>query len=326
MIVSSDDGWPCLSKHPLKQELYGREPYFREAAHELDTAFGGESVRVVQDLAIAVLKPDAFVGRRAGAALDYILGKNFTPIWFRKVFYTYHAIRELWRFQWNAATFQKMLLSEWIHEGVPAILMLLRDEDRSGDLPAAVRMKALKGHAEAGERRGETLRSVVDSPNRMMTIVHTADEPADIVRELGVFFDRRERDGLMRELPTLYANRRGVGTQLVRAVAALERQAPFCDFDPARALERLTRMLPADAREVFREQARSLADLDINAWKAFIATGLAADGDKWDLITVCAEAIEHQDLGYEPLISFNEAEVQAWHDHPCAPLARDPTG
>ena len=66
-------------------------------------------------------------------------------------------------------------------------------------MPATVRLSNLKGGPDAATRGAGSLRSALRSANRLFTFVHTADEPADIVRELAVFFDRDERRRLLAE-------------------------------------------------------------------------------------------------------------------------------
>jgi hypothetical protein len=52
------------------------------------------------------------------------------------------------------------------------------------------------GNDPAG-RAPDSLRSVAGSPNRLLTMVHTSDDPADVVRELAVFLPWRERAALV---------------------------------------------------------------------------------------------------------------------------------
>jgi hypothetical protein len=54
----------------------------------------------------------------------------------------------------------------------------------------------LKGGNDPAGRAPDSLRSVAGSPNRLLTMVHSSDDPADVVRELAVFLPWRERAAL----------------------------------------------------------------------------------------------------------------------------------
>jgi hypothetical protein len=75
----------------------------------------------------------------------------------------------------------------------PSLLVLYRHAD--GD--PARRLTLLKGGNEPAGRAPDSLRSVAGSPNRLLTMVHTADGPADVARELAVFLSWRERAALV---------------------------------------------------------------------------------------------------------------------------------
>jgi hypothetical protein len=68
---------------------------------------------------------------------------------------------------------------------------------RHPDGHPARRLTRLKGGNDPAGRAPDSLRSVAGSPNRLLTMVHTSDDPADVVRELAVFLPWRERAALV---------------------------------------------------------------------------------------------------------------------------------
>jgi hypothetical protein len=59
------------------------------------------------------------------------------------------------------------------------------------------RLTRLKGGNDPSGRAADSLRWVAGSPNRLLTMVDTSDDPADVVRELAVFLPWRERADLV---------------------------------------------------------------------------------------------------------------------------------
>lgn len=94
------------------------------------------------------------------------------------------------------------------------------DEWRPGGKPAAVRMTMVKGVGDPAVRAKGTLREVAESPNLALTMVHAADEGADLVRELGVFVPWAERRQVVAETARRLAT--GAICLLEQAIRAVE--------------------------------------------------------------------------------------------------------
>jgi hypothetical protein len=75
----------------------------------------------------------------------------------------------------------------------PGLVALYRHPDGA----PSRRLTRLKGGNDPSGRAADSLRSVAGSPNRLLTMVHTSDDPADVVRELAVFLPWRERTALV---------------------------------------------------------------------------------------------------------------------------------
>ena len=110
-----------------------------------------------------------------------------------------HAIRGLWRYQWNMATPQRQALQEQIMTSFDSLLVIVR---RSSPIrvPTTVYLTDLKGPSLPADRKPEHLRTVLNSTNPVLNFVHTADEPADVIRELGIYFDAGQRADCVRML------------------------------------------------------------------------------------------------------------------------------
>ena len=97
--------------------------------------------------------------------------------------------RALWQYQLTSATLDRLGVSDRHLAAGPGLLLVLRSTD-GHDLPATVRLTSLKGSATLEQQVRGTLRHRLGQANRVLSLLHVADEPADLVRELGVFFDR----------------------------------------------------------------------------------------------------------------------------------------
>jgi hypothetical protein len=304
----------ALTSLEAKERLYRVEPYFREAWADWLRTFGESVLAVLQRITLVILLPEAQVGRRAHRCLDYLRGRAFTPVYFRRFRYDDHAIREDWRYQMSNMTLDRMRLATLANTSADSLFVVFRDDSEPLRVPASVRLAALKGPAKPSLRNREHLRSVLGSRNRMIKFIHAADEPADVVRDLGILFDHAARRALLKDL------RRDMAGDVTRELRSciedvLYRECPSHDLDAARAWGRLLTRVRARQAEgdlaaracqgilAARESCgRGTSPL---AWCEFeervAAAGLAVD--LWDLITIGAEHIRHKYEEEEALIS-----------------------
>ncbi|MFL6161958.1 MAG: nucleoside-diphosphate kinase [Jatrophihabitantaceae bacterium] len=185
-----------LSAMPDKRALFAADTYFRECWEDLLEAFV-EPEHELPELATITFKPDAFAGQVVEPALRWLVAKGFRVVAARQVMFDRLTIRGIWYYQWNIASRdRKDVVDELLGAG-PSLLVALQLPGR----PDATRhLSRIKGPAVPAHRRRGQLRHALASPNTLLNFVHTADEPADLVRELGVFFPSNCRRELLAEL------------------------------------------------------------------------------------------------------------------------------
>ncbi|MEV6236552.1 hypothetical protein [Lentzea sp. NPDC051838] len=193
--LEQEGTWQALTTVPLKFELHRNEIWFRESWRAAVDVLGDRALELFQRLAILTLKPDAVLARNEHAVLDYMRDNGFLPVHAETFWYNRSTTRELWRHQWNVATLDRIAVSDLVHYRTPAMTVFFLDTTDPLEIPAAPRLTRLKGSAFPVDREEWHLRERIGAPNRVMVQVHCPDEPADIVRELGVIFDE---DGLRR--------------------------------------------------------------------------------------------------------------------------------
>ena len=293
-----------LTRMPVKAAAYQADTYYREAAADVERQLGADAVPLLRRAALLMIKPD---GRAAGVSrtvLDWLAERGFTVVHAVEVDFTRRLWNDLWRYQLNSATVDRLLVNELVLAG-PASLLVLRDAT-GAPLPATVRLAGEKGSADLSQQRPGTLRSLLRQPSRMLSYIHVADEPADLVREVGLLLPRADRRRLWRAIaePEVDPAVAGAVDRLVDA-AATERY----DFDLAGCRARVDAALDRAPLD----RAGSLAPLDragslaaVRAWLTAADSGApppwpellaALDGAgvslaRWDLALLGASYVQ----------------------------------
>jgi nucleoside diphosphate kinase len=279
----------ALTRSEEKVGHYLVDPHFR-SGQRLITASAAMARTFV------VLKPDALAGRRVGAALDIIRANGFDVLAARTFRFSPLLTREVWRFQFNIASQDRADVVDLLLPSAESLLLVLRDTGWTGPdaLPAACRLAGLKGSADPAARRPGDLRTVLRGPTTLFNFMHTADEPADVVRELALF-------DLVTGPP---------------ASTAAQLTAPMPESDLTAAIDRLYDVVPAhdlDAaasrRRLSRYPVRAVADAagadDYPGWRAVLAAfpgGQPPADALWDLLSLATAEIDCNVPGLRPVI------------------------
>ena len=163
-------------------------------------------------------KPDAFAGQVVEPALRWLVDNGFRVVAARPVTFDRAMIRGIWFYQWNIASRdRKDVVDELLCAG-ESLVVALRFPGR---LDATRHLSTIKGPAVPQRRKPGQLRQVLASPSTLLNFVHTTDEAADLVRELGVYFPAERRRELLAEMAE-------AGDRLPQALAlASETQAGY---------------------------------------------------------------------------------------------------
>lgn len=172
-----------------KATLFAYEPNFRDSLYSLasvrqasDSELGDE----IRNVGLCVFRPDAIAHNKVKQTLDYFSVVGITPFQFAQIRITPALARELWRYVLNIASGERLQLIGLLFGACDSILVLFEMPRKLNDLPCSVVMTDLKGRSTKVERQGWELRSYLSSPHPVEQYVHTADEPADVVREGGI--------------------------------------------------------------------------------------------------------------------------------------------
>src|SRR5262249_36312458 len=137
---------------------------------------------------------------------------------------------------WHVYPVDRLAFKKIWYSACDVLMFLLRDL-RPNVVPVSVRLSHMKGHTIAERRRADDLRSVMRPPNRILNFVHVAEEPVDVVREIGIFTDGADRKRLLQAIRNNYASDHRQETK--DAIARLESGIPAHDLDIWLSLKRL---------------------------------------------------------------------------------------
>ncbi|MEU6370036.1 nucleoside-diphosphate kinase [Streptomyces sp. NPDC046931] len=289
---------PLLTCLPDKQRLYGADTYYQESYEQL-AALTDDVIGFAHRHAALLLKPDAVVARRLHAAVDWLAEHGYRIVGAAVTRLTRTMIRSLWYFQWNLATPYRRRLAALFLEDADALVLLVRPEHHP-EVPASAELTRLKGPTDPDARRPGQLRHLLGRYSYLLNLVHTPDEPADVLRELAVHFDESERHRLFSSAladEDRTAHSLELTDRLYTATTPRE-----LDFEPA--VERLRDVV---SRHLGVGPAATPRCLLESAWEHGI------DLDPWDTVIVGSTALPMRQPDRVPVL--DGAGVDTWRRH-----------
>lgn len=185
----------CKSNKVNKKTRIFANDYFFNHTLELMQAYMDLELKKINNLALIMLKPETIMMGKLEQTIKFLKENNFKVIYGVKKYLSNCQTSELWRYQWNAASLERIIVTQNEFETYPCLILVLESLDDS--LLASTRMTNLKGSCFAGKREPHHLRSILSPINQALNYIHSADEPIDIIREAGIFFNTSELIALM---------------------------------------------------------------------------------------------------------------------------------
>ena len=309
--------WSSFTRVPLKRRLYSRETYFREALSQARMALAESELRAALRFgALLLVKPDGLVAGKASAVLKYLRANNYSVLAVERPVFTRFHWRELWRYQLNCATLDRLAVNDVVLRDESLLLFLRCDANL--DVPASVQLSLQKGPSDVFAQQPDCLRRVLGQPNRVLSFIHVADEPADIIRDLGVLL----------EPPTQYrvlsAFRSGCmppqDAELLRKTI-IESDACARDLHAQGALERVEAQV-LSAKDATHSEALQRVKVELArmrrgeriSWRAFTTSIAESDIslDRWDLASLGAQFVVYDKPGVAKLVQGVDSKL--WYD------------
>lgn len=208
-----------LTRIPSKSKYFLKDTYFREVAYELSSCFGYDSVEVISKLSLVLVRPDAFVLRKASEAVERITNFGYKAIFFKSVNLSRFMIREIWRESYSQASIERVNVHERLFGLVEAIAIIFYNPSSTTQWPASVELSIRKGSTKQEKRNTVDLRALLGSPSRFLSLIHISDEPADVMRELGILFPSyKERKEIYSRINDLSTNHHAILNEKLKNV------------------------------------------------------------------------------------------------------------
>lgn len=260
-----------LTPAAAKIDAYADDTYVQEAVDQLER-LGIDPVAFARQHSLLLLKPDAIVARAVEPTLQWLPANGFRVVAAHRMRVNRHLVRALWYFAWNIASPERRRLADLLVDISDVLVLVVHGADDA--LPVPIRLTEAKGATDPRKRNPGELRYVLGRHNFLLNLVHSPDDPADVLRELAIYFDEDTRAHLLAQV-TAGLDR----TAAVSALAAdLYARVPARSFDRDDAL----RTVLADLRRAGIDAAEDAdgARLLYSAWAA------AAELDPWSVLVL----------------------------------------
>ncbi|WP_322864824.1 nucleoside-diphosphate kinase (plasmid) [Aquicoccus sp. G2-2] len=185
-----EDARTFPSSTPSKHYRYGQEPYFQESLRSFKSSFP-DVIKQSRNYTYVLIKPDAFVARQAAAVIKAVTGRGFRVVALEEFTFDRMMVRELWRYEFNAANVARYRLIDSLLCSGPSLMAIL--EGPIGTFDSSQTLSALKGPSLLKDRTPDCIRNEINARTGTLNFIHTPDETIDFVRELGVLFDDATR-------------------------------------------------------------------------------------------------------------------------------------
>jgi len=284
----------CMSRSSRKRILYSVDAYFIEGWEEALYHLGQEAETHLRDKALIVFKPEAVVGRRIRSALSFLHQRGFRPMYWHRFRYSRDTIRVAWQYQLNIATRQRLRLVDLLETSTDSLCVLFKLEDVGATSGSACEvLSELKGPADPSKRSSHHLRTALGLNALLINYVHSADEPADLVREVAVYVSTTARQELWQALRDGTAAPEGLEAH----VDALENETLAHDLDFQRSLDRLCEACGKASPQMQGVLQAALFDVGNTtpgSWEKLqeLLDAASVSYELWDLIVVGAHTTQ----------------------------------
>ena len=259
-----------LTHSQVKRRLYAVDSYFRDSWEDLRQVAGEDAVSLASRHALLLLKPDAVVRRRLSGALEWLTARGWRVVHANRFRVNRWAVRALWQYQWNTATRDRRDIADLYMPATDSLVLLLR-APTVAEWACSTLTRVKGGSDPAGCRPGD-LRYVLGTLNQQLNLVHSADEPADLVREIGVCWTAAERAEVYEGI----AGGVDVAAKARSLAAELESEHARLDLSLSATVTGLLRRIDArtDGRDGARDLRRRLVGIladEPSAWRDVVA-------------------------------------------------------
>lgn len=331
-VVSFPDRY-APARHPLEPDALPRWlSCFPEklACYAADEAFcaGWRTIEAMErdgtlvlsrlwNIGSVLFKSDSLLRGNTRIGMDALAHAGFHVRVGREVTFPPPLVREFWRYSLGRYSDERIALLARLLSEAPSLYLLVEAERPDERVPTALRLTDFKGEPVPELRAPGKLRSALGPPqSALLNYVHTGDEPADVVRELGLLFDQAER---RRCLADALAGSGAAARALCDRLLPCAASRVDLDFESAlkRVRERLSLRLSATEARWAHVIARleQVGRGESDAWSPLKLTlsEFGVDIDPLDDIVIRARLVPLKKA--QPTQPFPSCELRHWREY-----------
>jgi nucleoside diphosphate kinase len=193
----------CLTANNTKLAVYAHDSDFVRAFASMQACWGvSDTLRHrLWNCAGMLLRPDAIAAKNSVAVMHTLRQQGLVPLLARVVMMSSEKTGALWHYQANVSTAERIELLRRLMLSGPSLFVVLRDDRTRILSPATVHLTYLKGPTLAAKRKPGHLRTIAGPVlANLISYIHASDDPADLVREMGLLFDDNELRDVLQEI------------------------------------------------------------------------------------------------------------------------------
>lgn len=302
-----DERWRSLTADQEKLRAYADDDWFKSGLDAAYEVLGDDASRLVQRHAVLVIQPDCIAGRTAELCVEHVRRQGFEPVHTIRFHFGTEQTAGIWHYQSNISTQDSLDIADQVCGKGDSLLVLLRDTTAEPVMPASLRLTDLKGRSNPAKRTEHHLRTILGAKTVLVVLVHTPDEPVDLIRETAVLLGPRMRELYARMAQPVPSD---AATDLAAHIQDLYAESDPHDLDLQAAWDRVTaRITDPEALSTLDKVRHGNEKLD---WPWFTGTLAAAGIDPrgWDALLIGSEYIEHDLDGVPRLV--DRVSIDSW--------------
>lgn len=312
-----------LTRCADKTRIYGYDPFFRDGWDDLRDVYGDKAARadILRDTSLVVFRPDAIVSRNIDTIIQAIGEMELSPVAVFPIQYSRLMVREGWRYQLNIATRDRVDVMDMILCPSQSVAVVFRRQEAAvqTSAPASVLLSEAKGPSDPLKRLPSHFRSRLgDAQASVLTFIHISDEPADVVRELGLFLGQKQRYQALRNLAASY----DAAEDLRREIARQYRLQPQVDLSfsgTIAAIRSRASLLPVSKSERDRLLLAidGLREVKDGTWRYFFGqcSKFGLPLKRWERVAIAARMSVGHIEGMRPFLT--DVRLSEWQTATC---------
>lgn len=174
-----------------KKILYQEEIPFRIAQNLAKMYWSEQWYNKLFKIGLLIIKPEAIMLGKVSKILDIISENEFELIYSSYKKLNIEQTSAMWKFAWRNASVERILINQKLFSLCNSLILILRYK-KPTVFSACEMLTDLKGPSLPEMRKPYQIRNQIQPINYILNYVHTSDEIADFLRELGILFDWTE--------------------------------------------------------------------------------------------------------------------------------------